>query len=77
MPDRQKAADGRLSNCGMKIGELVLHDGRRYYLRGLDPMSVPDRQAILEDALTGEARMVPVDEIESLPPGERPPLRGV
>ena len=61
MPDRQKAADGRLSNCGMKIGELVLHDGRRYYLRGLDPMSVPDRQAFLEDAFTGEARMVPVD----------------
>jgi hypothetical protein len=25
----------------MKIGDLVLHDGRRYYLRGLDPMSVP------------------------------------
>ena len=61
----------------MKIGDLVLHDGRRYYLRGLDPMSVPDRQAILEDALKGEACMVPVGEIKPLPPGERPPLRGV
>ena len=61
----------------MKIGDLVLHDGRRYYLRGLDPMSVPDRKAILEDALTGEPRMVPIDEIEPLPPGERPPLHGV
>ena len=39
----------------MKIGELVLHEGRRYYLRGLDPMSVPERQAFLEDAMTGEA----------------------
>ena len=77
MWDRQKAADGRLSDCGMKIGDLVLHDGRRYYLRGLDPMSVPDRKAILEDALTGEAHMVPIDQIEPLPPGERPPLRGV
>jgi hypothetical protein len=77
MSDRQKAADGRLSKCRMKIGELVLHDGRRYYLRGLDPMSVPDRQAILEDALTGEPRMVTVNEIKPLPPGERPPLRGV
>ena len=48
----------------MKISDLVLHGGRRYYLRGLDPMSVPERQAFLEDALTGEACMVPVDEIE-------------
>jgi hypothetical protein len=77
MSDRTKAADGRLSNCGMKIGDLVLHEGRRYYLRGLDPMSVPDRQAFLEDAFTGEARMVPVDEIKPVPPDERPPLRGV
>ena len=68
---------GVWANCGMKIGDLVLHDGRRYYLRGLDPMSVPDRQAFLEDALTGEARMVPYGEIEPAPTGERRPLRGV
>jgi hypothetical protein len=61
----------------MNIGDLVLHQGRRYYLRGLDPMSVPNRQAFLEDAMTGEARMVPVDEIEAIPPDETPPLRGV
>jgi len=77
MWDRTKAVDGRLSNCGMNIGDLVLHEGRRYYLRGLDPMSVPDRRAFLEDAFTGEARMVPVDEIKPVPPAERPPLRGV
>ena len=65
------------TTAAMKIGDLVLHQGRQYYLRGLDPMSVPDRQAILEDALTGEACMVPVAEIKPLPPGERPPLRGV
>jgi hypothetical protein len=40
-------------------------------------MSVPDRQAFLEDAMSGEAAMVPVDEVEPVPPGERPPLRGV
>ena len=61
----------------MKIGNLVLHNGRRYYLRGLDPMSVPDRQAFLEDAMTGEAAMVPVVEVARVPPDERPPLRGV
>jgi hypothetical protein len=61
----------------MKIGDLVLHQGRRYYLRGLDPMSVPDRKAFLEDAFTGEPRMVPVDEIEPEPPSEGASLRGV
>jgi len=44
----------------MKIGDLVLHEGRHYYLRGLDPMSVPGRQAFLEDASTGEECTVPV-----------------
>jgi len=48
----------------MNIGDLVLHQGRRYYLRGLDPMSVPDRRAVLEDAETGERLLAPVDEIE-------------
>ena len=61
----------------MKIGDLVLHEGRHYYLRGLDPMSVPGRQAFLEDALTGEARAVSLDELEAEPPPDRPPLRGV
>jgi hypothetical protein len=66
-----------LTPAAMNIGDLVLYQGRRYYLRGLDPMSVPDRQAFLEDAMSGEAAMVPVDEVEPIPPGERPPLRGV
>ena len=61
----------------MKIGELVLYEGRRYYLRGLDPMSVPERQAFLEDASTGEACTVPVDEIEPGPPPDAPPLQAV
>ena len=47
----------------MKIGELVLHEGRRYYLRGLDPMSVSDRQAELEDAFTGARVSVPLEEV--------------
>ena len=61
----------------MNIGDLVLYQGRRYYLRGLDPMGVPNRQAFLEDAMTGEAAMVPVAEVEAIPPEDRPPLRGV
>ncbi|HEY7019396.1 MAG TPA: hypothetical protein VH297_13100 [Gaiellaceae bacterium] len=61
----------------MKIGDLVLHCGRRYYLRGLDPMSVPERQAFLEDPTTGEQRTAPIDEIEPDGPEEPPPLRRV
>jgi hypothetical protein len=61
----------------MNIGEIVLYEGRRYYLRGLDPMSVPERQAFVEDALTSEARAVPADDLEPEPPSEQPPLQGV
>ena len=77
MADRQIPADDVSRTAAMKIGELVLHQGRRYYLRGLDPMSVPERQAFLEDASTGETRTAPVDEIEVEPPPEGPSLRGV
>ncbi len=51
----------------MKLGDLVLYLGQHYYLRGLDPMSVPNRQAFLEDALTGEESTAPVEEIEPVP----------
>ena len=51
----------------MNIGDLVIYLGRNYYLRGIDPMSVPNRQAFLEDALTGEQSTAPVEEIEPAP----------
>jgi hypothetical protein len=48
----------------MQLGSLVIWKGRPYYLRGLDPMSVSDRQAELEDAFTGARIFVPLDEVE-------------
>src|SRR5205814_5372696 len=48
----------------MQLGSLVTHKGRPYYLRGLDPMSVSDRQAELEDAFTGARVSVPLEEVE-------------
>ena len=54
----------------MNLGDLVIHHGRRYFLRGLDPMGVPDRQAVLEDAETGEQVTAPVDELEPQPPAD-------
>ena len=54
----------------MRIGDRVIHGGRVYVLRGLEPMSVPDRRAELEDPRTGERLSVPFDELE--PAGPEP-----
>jgi hypothetical protein len=56
----------------MQLGSLVIHKGRPYYLRGLDPMSVSDRQAELEDAFTGARVSVPLDEVEEHRRPDRP-----
>jgi hypothetical protein len=47
----------------MKIGDLVTYQGCVYVLRGLEPMSVPDRQAELEDPNSGESVSVPFEEV--------------
>ena len=49
----------------MRIGDVIIWKGRRYVLRGLEPMSVPDRCAELEDEATGERVEVPVAELEA------------
>jgi hypothetical protein len=43
----------------MEIGKVLNYDGRTYVLLGMEPMSVPDRRADLEDTETGEVLMVP------------------
>ena len=48
----------------MRIGDPVIYRGRRYVLRGLDPMSVPDRRADLEDPETGELIRALLGELE-------------
>jgi hypothetical protein len=58
----------------MAIGDHVLHNGRRYRLRGIDPMSVSERQAELEDLETGERVRVPLAEVEEIAP--QPPEPG-
>jgi hypothetical protein len=47
----------------MKIGDLITYEGKRWILRGIDPMSVPDRRAELEDVDTGERISVPLADI--------------
>jgi hypothetical protein len=43
----------------MQIGEVFNYNGRTYVLLGMEPMSVPDRKAELQDAETGEIVSVP------------------
>ena len=47
----------------MELGDLVIYCGRTCYLRGLEPMSLPDRLAELEDAATGDRLSAPIDEL--------------
>jgi hypothetical protein len=47
----------------MRIGDPVTYQGRRYILRGLDPMGVLNRRADVEDVETGEVIRVPVSEL--------------
>jgi hypothetical protein len=60
----------------MAIGDHVLYNGRRYLLIGIDPMSVTDRRAQLEDLETGERVRVLLDAVQDLPPCGAEP-RGV
>ncbi len=48
----------------MEIGDDVIYNGKCYVLRGLEPMSVPDRRAELEDPESGERISVPVALLE-------------
>ena len=55
----------------MRIGDLVLHNGRPVILLGVEPMSVPERSARVRDVATGEELNVPYEELreaEGLPP---------
>ena len=48
----------------MQIGDHVTIGGRRYVVRGFDPMSVPERRVELEDVETGECVRIPLEEVE-------------
>ena len=52
------------ASAAMRIGDSVLYDGKLYVLRGVEPMSVDERKAELEDPDTGKRVRVPWDEIE-------------
>jgi hypothetical protein len=58
-----------LGCCGtMQIGDPVTYHGRVLTLRGIDPMSVLERRAEVEDPSTGERLTVAYDDLEEAPP---------
>ncbi|MES1246064.1 MAG: hypothetical protein ABUS54_00130 [Actinomycetota bacterium] len=48
----------------MRIGDVVIWNGRRVMLLGIEPMSVPERSATVRDVGSGEELQVPYDELE-------------
>ena len=54
----------------MEIGDNVNYNGKCYVLRGLEPMSVPDRRAELEDPESGELISAPFSLLEEARNGE-------
>jgi hypothetical protein len=56
------------SPAAMEIGDLVTYNGKSYVLRGLEPMSVPDRRAEIEDPDSGESLSVPLALLTAGPP---------
>ena len=57
-----------IPTAAMKIGDLVTYQGRAYVLRGLEPMSMPNRRAELEDPESGEVIVVPLAEVSPQDP---------
>jgi len=51
----------------MEIGDHVTWNGRAWILRGLEPMSVPQRHAHLEHPVTGERVRAPLLEVVAAP----------
>jgi hypothetical protein len=49
----------------MNIGDVVMYGDREVVLLGLEPMSVPNRQAHVRDVETGEELDVPFDELRN------------
>ncbi len=49
--------------AAMELGDVVIWDGRRWIVRGFDPVSVTVRTVALEDPDTGEVVHAPLDDL--------------
>ena len=46
----------------MDLGDIVIYGGQRYYVRGIDPVSVHPRYLYLEDVRTGRPVSVALEQ---------------
>jgi hypothetical protein len=46
----------------MKIGDILIHDGKRYVVCGFDPEGVSARLIYVEDTVTGVRSTLPFEE---------------
>ena len=51
----------------LRIGDFVTWRSRLCVLRGIDPMSVPERRAELEDCVSGERLRTPLADLTPAP----------
>jgi len=51
----------------LQIGDTVTWRGRLCVLLGIDPMSVAERRAELEDCASGERLRAPLEELSTAP----------
>jgi hypothetical protein len=47
----------------MQIGDILIHDGRRYVLLGFDPEGVTPRMIYVEDTATGAREAFPFEGV--------------
>lgn len=52
------------ADAAMQIGDLLIHDGRRYVVRGFDPLGVSPRMVYLEDVGTGAHSVLPFEDLK-------------
>lgn len=57
----------------MRIGQLILLEGRRYTIEGIDPMSVHPKRLHLRDVQTGEHSFRPLADVQRLEPVRKRP----
>jgi hypothetical protein len=63
-PRMSRRGERTLQANTIRIGEAVRHRGRRCYVVGIGPMSMPGRCVELEDAQTGKTSSAPLAELE-------------
>jgi hypothetical protein len=58
-------------HADLQIGDFVTWRGRLWVLLGIDPMSVAERRAGLEECVSGERLHAPLEELSHAPAAAR------